>query len=360
MAPPSATRSLRISSLARLRFILATVFLFGGRYLLERLKVLYLVPWNLRLRARFGGEAGRRLVPPGAGHALSPPVLRELLETLGPTFVKLGQILSLRPDFVGEDISRELSSLQSYVPPFPFREVERIIEEDLGKAPGEAFYRFDPEPVAAASLAQVHRAVLGDGTPVAVKVQRPDIRKTIEQDIRLLRYFAHLAEKFVPEVRAYNPVKVVEEFADWTGRELDFAVEGHNAERFRFAFRDNPFIEIPRVYWEFTTRRVLTMEYVEGVRVDDARAIEEHGLDPKEIALNGVNAQLQQILIDGFFHADPHPGNSFALPGNVLCFCDFGIVGYLSESQRRELTGCFVAFANRDLDHFLEHFSTWR
>jgi ubiquinone biosynthesis protein len=353
-----ATRGNGISSLARLRFILTTVFLFGGRYLLRRLRLLYLVPWRLRLRSLFKGqEDGRGLLAEGDElTAFSPPVLRELLETLGPTFVKLGQILSLRPDFVGEEISRELAKLQSGVPQFPFEQVERTIREDLGKDPTELFSGLQPVPVAAASLAQVHRAFLRDGTEVAIKVRRPGIRKTIEQDIRLLAYLARLAERFVPEVRFYNPVKVVDEFADWTRRELDFSVEGHNAERFRYAFRDNPYIKVPRIYWEFTSPRVLTMEYVEGVRADDLGGISQAGLDPKDLALHGVNAQLKQILIDGFFHADPHPGNSFALPGNVLCFYDFGMVGYLDERQRRELTGCFVAFANKDMEHFLEHF----
>jgi len=139
-------------------------------------------------------------------------------------------------------------------------------------------------------------------------------------------------------------------------RELDFAVEGHNAERFRFAFRENPHIKIPLVYWEYTTPRILAMEYVNGVRADDTAGIEAQGLDRKELALHGVDAQFQQILVDGFFHADPHPGNSFAMEGNVLCFYDFGMVGYLKQGQRRELISCFVAFANKDMENFLTHF----
>ena len=347
-----------ISSLGRLRSILATIFIFGGPTFLARLRLLYLVPWPLRVRTFFRSrQAQDRLVRVEDNRErISPPVLRELLQRLGPTFVKLGQILSLRPDFAGEELSRELAKLQSDVAPFPFEQAAEIIREDLGKGPDELFAAFDREPAAAASLAQVHHALRKDGTEVAVKVQRPHIRSTIEQDIYLLFFMARLAERTIPEVRPYSPVQVVAQFADWTRRELDFAVEGHNAERFRFAFRDNPYIKIPSIHWDLTTSRVLTMEYIRGVRADDLAAIEREGLDPRELALHGVDAQLQQIMMDGFFHADPHPGNSFALQGNVLCFYDFGIVGYLNEKQRRDLISCMVAFANRDIERFLEHF----
>ena len=349
---------MRIAYLARLRVILATTFLFGGRVLIGRVRLLYLVPWRLRLDAVLHPRRAPvgLLAAEGTSGGISPPELRELFEKLGPTFVKLGQILSLRPDFVGENLSRELSRLQSDVASFPFEQVEQIIEKELGGPPDRIFHAFDRQPAAAASLAQVHHAYLDDGTEVAVKVQRPDIQKVIEQDIHLLFYLARLAEALVPEIRPYNPVQVVAEFADWTRRELDFTVEGHNAERFRYAFRDNPHIKIPLIYWEFSGPRVLTMEYIHGVRADDLAGIEQSGLDRKALALHGVDAQLQQMLIDGFFHADPNPGNSFALEGNKLCFYDFGIVGYLSETQRRELTGCLVAFANRDIESFLSHF----
>ncbi len=349
---------MRFAYLARLRFILTTISLFGGRFFVRKIRLLYLVPWRLRLRVFLHpGDAQEALFSAeGKPDNISPPVLRALLEKLGPTFVKLGQILSLRPDFVGEDLSRELSGLQSDVAPFPFEQVEKIIIAELGKSPDRLFRAFDRQPAGAASLAQVHHAYLEDGTEVAVKVQRPEVRKVMEQDIHLLSYLARLAEAFIPDIRPYNPVQVVGEFADWTRRELDFTVEGHNAERFRYAFKDNPHIKIPLVYWQFSSPRVLTMEYIHGVRADDLAGIERSGLDRRELALRGVDAQLQQILIDGFFHADPHPGNSFAIKGNGLCFYDFGIVGYLSETQRRELTGCLVAFANRDIEGFLSHF----
>ena len=206
------------------------------------------------------------------------------------------------------------------------------------------------------SLAQVHRAHLKDGTEVAVKIQRSNIKTIIEQDIHILFSLAHLAERFVPEPRPYQPLRVIKEFADWALRELNFKVEGNNAERFRFAFKDNQYIHIPIIYWELTTPRILTMEFAHGVKADDKAGIRKLGSNPKQLALNGVGAFFQQFLIDGFFHADPHPGNFFAMKDNVLCLHDFGMVGYLTPEQRKELVSCFVAFENKDIDGYLKHF----
>lgn len=345
---------MRLSSLRRLRFILIKIFFFGGGILLRRIRPFPLIPLKWK-RSHTLNSDDLVWIKENTFY-ISPSRLRELMETLGPTFVKLGQVLSLRPDLVGPELSRELSKLQSRVAPFPYKEVTKIITEEFGRPPSKVFASIDPVPVAAASLAQVHHAQLPDGTHVAVKVQRPGIRKVIEEDIRILRFLSRLAHRLIHETRPYQPRKVVEEFADWAGRELDFIIEGHNAERFRFAFRENTHIKIPTIYWEFTTHRVLTMEFIDGVRADDLSMIDKMRLDRRELALHGVYAQLQQFLLDGFFHGDPHPGNSFALDGNVLCFYDFGIVGYLSETQRRELLSCFIAFADRDIENFLRHF----
>lgn len=262
---------MRLSSFRRLRFILTKIFLFGGGALVQRIRLSPLIAWKWKLHHTADHTHGEHELVWIKDHTfcIPPSRLRELMETLGPTFVKLGQVLSLRPDLVGQDLSRELSKLQSQVAAFSYEYVTKIITEEFGRASDRVFASIDPVPVAAASLAQVHRAQLPDGTEVAIKVQRPEIGKVIEEDIRILRFLARLADRFIPEIRPYQPRKVVEEFADWTGRELDFVVEGHNAERFRFAFRDNPYIRIPTIYWEFTTPRVLTMEFVSGVRADD-------------------------------------------------------------------------------------------
>lgn len=346
------------TDLNRLRTIVGVVFESGGSLLIRRLRLKYSIPLWFRLRALFT----RR--PPEAtllkiderGPMLSPAVLRSVLERLGPTFVKLGQVLSLRADLVGESLSRELSKLQSDVAPFPYEEVRRIIVDELGGPPERLFKSFEEKPVAAGSLAQVHRGFLPDGTEVAVKVQRPEIEKIIRQDIHILYYLAGLAERFIPEWKTYQPSRIVKEFADWTLRELDFQVEGHNAERFREIFKENQNIRIPQIYWEWTTTRVLTMSFSHGVKADDLAGMEALGIDRKRLASIGVDAFFEQFLTAGFFHADPHPGNFFATPDGALCLHDFGMVGYLDEEARRALLHTLFAFVKKDMEGFAKHF----
>lgn len=341
----------------RLRTILTVVFEAGGSTIVERMKIKHLVPWRCRIRCFFAHRKHKNLMEDGSeGAMISPEVLRLVFEKLGPTFIKLGQVLSMRADLVGEEIAQELSKLQSDVPPFSYGEAKLIIAEEFDLPMEELFKSFEKKPVAAASLAQVHRARLQDGTEVAVKIQRPNIKKIIKQDIHILFSLAYLAEKFIPESRVYQPMRLVKEFADWTLRELDFKVEGNNAERMRFAFKENKHINIPVVYWDLTRRSVLTMDFIHGVKADDIVGIKKLEADPKQLALNGVGAIMQQFLIDGFFHADPHPGNFFAMKNNMLCLHDFGMVGYLSPIQRKELLSCLVAFTNKDIESFIKHF----
>lgn len=348
----------RISDLGRFRTILGIVFETGGGILIEKIGLKYLVPWKCRIHCFFNPPSSKNCLVQmkGEKETLSPDVLRIVLEKLGPTFIKLGQVLSLRADVVGEEVSNELSKLQSEVQPFSYEEARQIIIDEFKMPPEKLFKSFEKKPVAAASLAQVHRAYLKDGTEVAVKIQRPSIRITIEQDIHILFSLAHLAERFMPEFRPYQPLRIVKEFADWTLRELDFKIEGNNAERFRFAFKNNRHINIPVVYWELTTSRILTMEFIHGVKANDIPGIRKLGSDPKQLSLAGLGAMFQQFLIDGFFHADPHPGNFFAMGDNMLCLHDFGMVGYLTPEQRKELVSCFVAFENKDIDGFFRHF----
>ena len=348
----------KISDLNRLRAILGVIFEAGGGILIEKMRLKYLVPWKCRIHCFFNPPKNKNclLQMMGETKTLSPEVLRLVLEKLGPTFIKLGQVLSLRADVVGEKISEELTKLQNDVPPFSYEEARQIIIEEFKAPPEKLFKSFEKKPVAAASLAQVHRAHLKDGTEVAVKIQRPNIKTVIEQDIHILFSLGHLAERFIPELHPYQPLRVIKEFADWTLRELDFKIEGNNAERFRFAFKDNLSINIPIIYWELTTPRVLTMDFVHGVKADDVAGIRKLNSDTKQLALNGVGAVFQQFLIDGFFHADPHPGNFFAMKNNILCLHDFGMVGYLTPDQRKELVSCFVAFEDKDMDGFLKHF----
>lgn len=353
----SRSFQMNLTDLNRLRKILTIISLSGGGILVERLRLKYLVPLQCRIHCFFKRESPEKCLVRMVGTAsvISPQVLRTVLEKLGPTFIKLGQVLSLRADLIGEEISGELSKLQSNAPPFSYEEARQILKDETGKFPEELFKSFEEKPVAAASLAQVHRAFLKDGTEVAVKIQRPNIRKTIEQDIHILFYIAGLAERFVPEIKKYRPTKVVREFADWTLRELDFVMEGHNAERFRYIFKDNPHINIPKIFWEHTTSRVLIMEFSHGVKVTDLEAIKAMGIDTKSLASIGVDALFKQFFVSGFFHADPHPGNFFAMPDGRLCLHDFGMVGYLDQTSCRELLSCLVSFVNKDIEGYIRH-----
>ncbi|HEY4484992.1 MAG TPA: AarF/ABC1/UbiB kinase family protein [Nitrospiria bacterium] len=351
------SNKLRLTDTNRLRKILILALESGGAMLIGRLRLRFLLPlWRrLRIRPFRSAQPDRLLALEAPPPWLPPPVLRSLLEKLGPTFIKLGQVLSLRADLVGEELSEELSRLQSGAPSFSLESARRIIREDLGRYPEELFLEFDPVPVAAASLAQVHRAVLKGGAEAAVKVQRPGIQRIMEQDIHILHYLAVLAERFIPELGIYQPVRVVSEFADWTRRELDFRLEGRNAERFAFTFKDNPDLFIPKIHWDYTARRVLTQEFVRGVSINERDRIRDLGLDTKKLASIGVDALFHQFFISGFFHADPHPGNFFALPDGRLCLHDFGMVGHLSPSSRRELLSCLIAFVNKDIEGFTRH-----
>lgn len=346
------------SDLKRLRTISGIIFEAGGGALIKKMGLKYFVPWKCRIHCFLNPPEKKNCLiqMEGETEILSPEVLRNVLEKLGPTFIKLGQVLSLRADIVGEEISSELSKLQSDVPSFSYERARQIVIEEFKTTPEELFKSFEKDPAAAASLAQVHRAFLKDGTEVAVKIQRPNIKNIIEQDIHILFFIGHLSERFIPETRPYQPLRIIKEFADWTMRELDFKVEGNNAERFRFAFKENQHINIPTIYWELTTHRVLTMDFIHGVKADDVEGMKKLDSDPRQLALIGVGSIFQQFLIDGFFHADPHPGNFFAMKNNMLCLHDFGMVGFLTIEQRKELVSCFVAFENKDIDGFLKHF----
>lgn len=349
---------INFSDLNRLRKILTIVSLSGGNLLLEELRLKYLLPFWTRINIflRSSSQEKTWIRKDGGPSVISGSELRTVLEKLGPTFIKLGQVLSLRADLIGEELSSEFAKLQSAAPPFKYEEVRKIVKEEIGKYPEELFSRFEENPVAAASLAQVHRAFLIDGTEVAVKIQRPNIRRMMEQDIHILYYIAELAERFLSELKIYRISQVVKEFADWTLRELDFISEGHNAERFRYVFKDNPQISIPEIYWDFTSKRVLTMGFSHGVKVTSRDEIKKMGVDSRKIASLGVEVLFHQFFIVGFFHADPHPGNFFVTEDGGLCLHDFGMVGYLDQSSRRELLSCLIAFVNKDIEAYIKHF----
>lgn len=306
--------------------------------------------WVDRLRLKgYLPRGTAEQVPAGLSDAQR---LRAAVEELGPTFVKFGQMLSVRQDLFPEDIIKELQKLQDAVPPFPGEQARRIIEDELGHPVAGLFSAFDETPLAAASVAQVHTAALPDGTPAVVKVQRPGIEETIHSDLEILFFFARLIHRHLPESRRYDPLGLVEEFADTIVRELDFRLEGHNAERFSENFREDPAVYVPQVFWELTSRRILAMERSLGHRADT-----NYPADPAErrhLAAVLARLFLTQLFEHGFFHGDPHPGNVFIMHDGRICFHDFGIVGRLSPRDRDNLGQLLLAVSARDADWMAE------
>jgi ubiquinone biosynthesis protein len=285
---------------------------------------------------------------------------RLAFEQLGPTFVKLGQILSTREDLLPPTWTTELAQLHSHVAPVPFDDLLPQVEQALGRSPFEVFSNLEREPYAAASIAQVHRAKLASGTPVILKIRRPGIEAKIDADLRILEHLAHLVEREIPEVRRYRPVQVVGQLRGSLERELDLAVEARNTERFARNFADDLDILVPRVYWEWTSSAMNVQEHIEGIRGNDLVAIDNAGLDRKALAARGADAVLKMILVDGFFHADPHPGNVMYLPGNRIALIDFGMVGRLSPLRRRQIVDLLAGLARHDEETMLDVLLDWR
>jgi ubiquinone biosynthesis protein len=266
-----------------------------------------------------------------------PSHFRQALEELGPAFVKLGQVLSTRPDLLPPDYIIELTKLQDKVQPVAWAEIEKVLQQELSQPLAEIFDEIDTEPLAAASLAQVHRAKLTTRERVVIKVQRPHILRTLKTDLEIIHDIARYLQNRTALGQVYNLVEISEDFADTLNNELDYKSEGRNADRFRESFKDNDGVYIPWVYWQHTTQRVLVLEYIEGVKIDLIKVIDAAGYDRYKIATNAAHMVIQEVLQDGFFHADPHPGNFIVMEGNVIGAMDFGMVGYLSRADRVSL-----------------------
>ena len=328
-------------------------------------------------------RAGRALLWKHAdelAHLEPPARARRVLEELGPTFIKLGQVLATRVDLFEPEWIAEFGKLQDSAPPIPYADVLQQLAEDLGAPPEKIFAAFDPEPLAAASIAQVHRARLEDGSEVVVKVRRPGIRSVVEADLRWLMRLAELVESENPELRNFHPQEIVRQFELSLRRELDFAIECRNAERIanNFAgYTDQDTISppatgrapdsataaaiivIPRVYWKWTGERVCVQEFIEGIPGRNLAAADHAGLDRKILARRGARAVLKMIVEDGFFHADPHPGNVFYLPGNRLAFIDFGMVGRLNEGRRDQMIQLMLGMVRREPARVAEVMLDW-
>jgi ubiquinone biosynthesis protein len=274
--------------------------------------------------------------------------LRHTLERLGPTFVKVGQVASTRPDIIPDDVVIELRKLQDDVAPFPDDEAFATIEAELGAPIKELFAEFDRTPIAAASLGQVYAAVLPDGTPVAVKVRRPNVEQTVETDLDILRTQARFIAQHSELAERYDVVQITDEFADAVRGELDYLLEGTNCERLGAQFAEDTTVKFPAVYWELTTPRVLTTERLFGLPFNRPERLTEAGYSRAHLAKIGIYCYLEQIFVHGFYHADPHPGNLFALDGERVGFTDFGRCGTISKVGREQLADLFMAIIDDD------------
>lgn len=307
-------------------------------------------------------RAGRLLHWNDPEHMLqmSAPVrVRRAMEELGPTFVKLGQVLATRVDLFPPDWIAEFSELQNAVPALPYEQIRGQLEIDLGEPPEQAFARLEEKPLAAASLAQAHRAWLHDGTAVVLKIRRPGIREVIEADLRLLARLAEIIEARLPDLRRYRPAEVVQQFTLSLRRELDFAAECRNAERISGNFAGHEEVLIPRVHWQWTCESLNVQDFVDGIPGRDLAAVDAAGLDRVALARTGAGIILKMVLDDGCFHADPHPGNIFYMRDGRIGIIDFGMIGRLSEQRRFQVAQLLYGLVAQDPESVTDVLLDW-
>ncbi|MFQ5442374.1 MAG: 2-polyprenylphenol 6-hydroxylase [Thermodesulfobacteriota bacterium] len=326
-----------LKNIRRLNKIVVTLIRYGFGGLVSRMRI---VPFISTLE--------RIVISKKAGKLREPERIRLVLEDLGPTFIKLGQIASTRADLLAPEWLSELKKLQDMVPPFPFEDVRKVVENALGSPLENIFASFENEPVASASIAQVHLAELRDGKKVAVKVKRPGIERIIASDMSVMHTVAGLLERYVPQSRRFRPGEVVSEFERVITREQDFTIEGGNTDRFYNLFSEDPDIQIPRVWWDYTTSDVLTMERISGTPIDEAARIKAKGVDIKKVAVKGIEIFFRQVFDFGVFHADLHPGNIFVRDDGVIIYLDFGIIGRLDRGLRRYLASMLFYLIKKD------------
>lgn len=340
-----ATLPKTVRTFARLRVIAQVLSRHGFGHFVDRLQLGRFIPSAIRFR--FAPKAEEADVDPltAIGHRLV-----SVCEELGPTFIKLGQLASTRPDVLPPQVLTALERLQDDVAPFPPEQARRIFKDDVGMPVEQAFKRFTDEPFASGSIAQAHRAVAADGQEVVVKVKRPGIEQTVQLDIYVLRWMAERAESLFPELRSYRPRMLVDEFAQNIQTELDFVNEASATSRFQEAFADDPHIHTPKVRWDLTDSNVLTLEYMEGMHLREALDGRGKEVDCKQIARRLSECFLHQYFELGLFHADPHPGNMLIRPpGDVVLF-DFGIVGQIDDDMVGRLVLGIVAMVNKEID----------
>ncbi|HZV00892.1 MAG TPA: AarF/ABC1/UbiB kinase family protein, partial [Planctomycetota bacterium] len=282
--------------------------------------------------------------------------IRHALEDLGPTFVKFGQIMATRPDLIPMSLVLELRKLQDKVAPFDTTGIKAHVEKELGKKIDDVFATFDEKPLAAASIAQVHRATLKDGKKVVLKIQRPNLEKTISTDLDIIAGLAQLMEDQIPEARRYSPTAAVREFKKSLTKEIDFEREAYNMKRYARNFKDDPSVYVPKVYDELTTPRILCEEFIEGTKADSKGLAAHPELDREALARAGIRIVIESVFVHGFFHGDPHPGNIFLLPGNRVCMIDYGMMGVLDQERIDELLTFLVSLLTKNTDKMIRLF----
>ncbi len=310
--------------------------------------------WDVVTKIKIGliPDMAKKILPQiekkGFTHLEKSVRLRMAFEELGTTFIKLGQMLSVRPDLIPPEIAQEFSKLQDDVAAEPFEKVELILVQEYNKSLSKLFSEFDKTPLAAASMAQVYKAKLKSGEIVAVKILRSNLKQKIATDIDILSNLAQLLVKHIPESKLYDPVGIVKEFDKTIRKEQNLMLEGRNIDTFRGYAKDDPTLKIPLVYWDYTTDKILVTEFIDGIKISEINTMDEKGIDRKEVAKNGASTLLKQIFEYGYFHADPHPGNLFVLPGNIIAPIDFGMMGRLDEEMKKDLLDILRGLVDKD------------
>ena len=329
---------LPVKDIKRLQEIVTVLFEEGLGYYVAKANLHLHLPWHKRIKPVF----------PISDRQRQAVCMRRAFERLGPTFVKFGQLLSLRPDLVPKEYSEEFEKLQDHVPSFSYTQVKKIVETELGKKLGKLFKSFDQKPLACASIAQVHRAVLKSGRKVVVKVQRPNLKDIIDTDLDILFHLAQSLEKNFSGMKNYNPVDLVKEFALWTRKELNFEIEARNATILRERLKDNKQVIIPKVYPAFSSKRILTMDFIDGVKINDFAALKRYHLNRKELVMTYFTSILEQALLHGLFHADPHPANIFVQKNGKIAYIDYGIVGELTSQDQKKVIRFINSIHDKD------------
>lgn len=326
--------------LGRYRQILSVLFKYGFGEFIDLLNIEQYLEVSMQMLFKKEPKMVQKLT--------RPVRVRLVFEELGPTFIKFGQILSTRPDLIPLDYLKELAKLQDNVPSFSYDEVAALIEKELGQQPEKIFLSFDKTPIAAASIGQVHRAKLFNDEEVVIKIQRPGIKDIIETDLEIMLHLASLMERHLEEFEIQHPSRIVAVFAQSIEKEINYKLEASNIERFSRIFLEEPGIYIPKVYRDLSTKKVITMEYIDGVKASQLEELKNKGYDLRLIASRGAILIMEQIFIHGFFHADPHPGNIFVLANETICFLDFGMMGRISRKGRADFADLVMHVVRRD------------